>query len=151
MPTSCQPKPLAFQVLLQHFPDVNPSFLAPCEILNLLNPWCRIRQSSWLYSPLEAYGHPSTTCPFLSRRWQRSLFLSAVSTASQECLQPINSLNTCRSCSRVKFTMSTTSLSSILPKSTYQKQVLIADGVLRGPIRRPSQSMLVNTSAPSSK
>ena len=47
---------------------------------------------------------------------------------------------------------STTSLCpSIFPKSTHPKQVLSADGLPRGPVRRPSQSMLMNTSAPSSK
>ena len=61
--------PLVSQVLVQRFPSVNPSFLAPCEILDLPNPWCRIRQSSWLDSCLEACGRLSTTRLFLHRRY----------------------------------------------------------------------------------
>ena len=38
-----------------------------------------------------------------------------------------------------------------LPNSTHKRQLLIADGVPRGPVRRPSRRILVKTSAPSSK
>ena len=47
--------------------------------------------------------------------------------------------------------MSTTSLSCIFPNSTHPRQVLILNGVLRGPVRRPSGRILVKTSARSSK
>ena len=43
------------------------------------------------------------------------------------------------------------SVRPIFPKSTHPKQVFSADGVPRGPVRRPSRNIFVNTSATSSK
>ena len=65
------------------------------------------------------------------------------------CFDAAVSVNTV--CSRVRLATSTTLLPWSLPNSTHLKQVMIADGVPRGPVCRPSRRMLVKTSAPSNK
>ena len=47
--------------------------------------------------------------------------------------------------------MSTISLPFIFPNRTHPNDVLIAEGVPGGPVRRPSRSMLEKTSAPNNK
>ena len=78
---------------------------------------------------------------------------SSVVGSGGHCLLSTQSLSICPALARVRLATSTTSLPSILPKSTIQKEVLTANsiGVPHGPVYRPSRSMLVITSAPSSK